>query len=105
MKFRYLSGVTTLTYAPDKCRGCGKCSDVCPHGVFAFEENGKARLADKDACIECGACMKNCPFGALQVQAGVGCATAILNSRKGGNPTCGPTCGESKPATGGCGCS
>jgi NAD-dependent dihydropyrimidine dehydrogenase PreA subunit len=45
-------------------------------------ENGKARLIDKDAYIECGACMKNCPFGAIRVEAGVGCAAAVLLLRK-----------------------
>lgn len=81
MKLRYLSGVATLAYDISKCTGCRRCVEVCPHGVFIME-NGKARLIDKDACIECGACMKNCAFGALKVDAGVGCAAAVLSSRK-----------------------
>lgn len=79
MNMRYLSGVTTLAYDADKCRGCGRCTEVCPQGVFTIE-NGRAKIADKDACIECGACRKNCPFEAVNVQAGVGCAAAIINS-------------------------
>ncbi len=76
---RYLSGVTTLEYAAEKCTGCGRCIEVCPHGVFTLE-NGKAVLKEKDACIECGACRKNCAFEAVTVRAGVGCATALINA-------------------------
>lgn len=76
---RYLSGVVTLQYDEQKCRGCGRCAEVCPHGVFTMQ-NGKAVLADRDACIECGACQKNCPFSAITVEAGVGCAAAIIGS-------------------------
>jgi len=36
---RYLAGVTTLVYAEEKCTGCGRCVDVCPHGVFVMEED------------------------------------------------------------------
>jgi NAD-dependent dihydropyrimidine dehydrogenase PreA subunit len=90
---RYLAGVTTLAYDEQKCRGCGRCAEVCPHGVFAVE-NGKARIADRDACIECGACRKNCPHGAVTVRAGVGCAAAIIGSfRSKKAPSCGGTNG------------
>jgi NAD-dependent dihydropyrimidine dehydrogenase PreA subunit len=76
---RYLSNVTTLAYNAEKCRGCGRCAEVCPHGVFVME-NGRAVIVDKDACIECGACRKNCRFDAITVQTGVGCAAAILGA-------------------------
>jgi NAD-dependent dihydropyrimidine dehydrogenase PreA subunit len=83
MKLRYLEGVTTLQFDPSKCRGCGRCVEVCPHAVFALEE-GLAVLKDKDACIECGACKKNCAFDAITVKAGVGCAAAVLGTWTGG---------------------
>lgn len=96
---RYVEGVTTLEFAPDRCDGCGRCIDVCPHAVFAHDgaaptgsSGGDAvvALADKDACIECGACVKNCPNGALKVRPGVGCASAIiLGWFTGSEPTCG----------------
>ena len=92
MKHRYLKNVTTLTYDPDKCTGCGICCEVCPHGVFDMSD-GKARLTDKDLCIECGACALNCPAKAIGVNAGTGCATAIIMSWfTGKDPECG--CGD-----------
>ncbi len=96
---RYLSGVASLNLSMDRCTGCGTCIEVCPHGVFRLEGK-KAVVVDKDLCMECGACMNNCAFGALNVDKGVGCAAAIINSIiSGGEPTCGCS-GESK--TGGC---
>jgi NAD-dependent dihydropyrimidine dehydrogenase PreA subunit len=81
---RYLSNVTSLEYEAARCTGCGRCVEVCPHGVFSL--NGrKAVLADKNLCMECGACSRNCEPQAIQVRPGVGCAWAILRSqwRKG----------------------
>jgi len=77
MGHRYLKNVTTLTFNAEKCSGCGLCTEVCPHGVFAIH-NETARITDKDLCIECGACALNCHAGAIQVNAGTGCAAAIM---------------------------
>jgi len=86
---RYLKNVVTLNLDDAKCIGCGKCIEVCPHGVFTLN-NGKAAIADRDACMECGACSRNCAFEALTVSAGVGCATGIIRGAlKGGSPECG----------------
>lgn len=93
MKHQYLKNVTTLELNQEKCTGCGMCTQVCPHGVFATE-NRKALIRERDLCMECGACAKNCPAEAIQVRAGVGCAYAItIGALKGGEPTCG--CDES----------
>ena len=92
MKQIYLKNVTTLELDGAKCTGCGRCTDVCPHGVLGVEgTNGrKAFISDRDACMECGACAKNCPVAAVKVRAGVGCAGAIVKSMfTGGEPTCG----------------
>lgn len=75
--FRYLEGVTTLELDKDTCVGCGMCTLVCPHQVFALEGK-KAVLADREACMECGACALNCPVDAISLTPGVGCAALII---------------------------
>lgn len=64
--------------------------EVCPHAVFAdVSGEKKVRVTDHDLCMECGACVQNCAFGALDVDYGVGCAAAIINSMiTGGEPSC-----------------
>jgi len=85
--------VNTLTYRPKLCTNCGLCSQVCPQGVFLPGKNA-ARMVNRAACIECGACMLNCAPGAIQVQAGVGCAEAMIRAAlTGGDTACGPDCG------------
>ena len=94
--FRYLAGVVTLELSEGACIGCGRCVEVCPHQVFEIEGK-RAKLADRDACMECGACALNCPVAAISVDAGVGCATGLINEwrreRKipgfGGGGSCG----------------
>ena len=94
MKHRYLENVTTLAYDVEKCAGCGMCALVCPHGVFAVNEK-KAHVVDRDSCMECGACSMNCPANAIDVNAGAGCAAAIIMSWfTGKEPACG--CGGSE---------
>ena len=89
MKHKYLKNVTTLSFTPEKCTGCKTCTQVCPHGVFTMDE-GKAKIIEKDSCMECGACALNCPAKAIDVNAGVGCAAAIIMSWfTGKEPTCG----------------
>ncbi|MHB8968431.1 MAG: mercury methylation ferredoxin HgcB [Thermoleophilia bacterium] len=86
---RYLADVTTLEYDVEKCTGCGRCVEVCPHGVFVIEDK-RARVTDRDRCMECGACALNCEYGALAVDAGVGCAAAIIKGLiTGSEPSCG----------------
>jgi ferredoxin len=76
--FAYLRNVTTLQLDPEKCIGCGRCVEVCPHQVFSIVDK-VAVLAARNACMECGACAKNCPVGAIGVDAGVGCASGMIN--------------------------
>lgn len=88
MKHKYLKNVATLKLSTEKCIGCGRCMEVCPHGVFRADDK-KARIKNKDRCMECGACAKNCPANAISVDAGVGCAAAVIMSWFTGNePSC-----------------
>lgn len=77
MKHRYLKNVATLRLSAEKCIGCGRCAEVCPHRVFSVDDK-QAKIEDRDLCMECGACAKNCPANAITVNAGVGCATAVI---------------------------
>ncbi len=93
---QYISGVSTLQLNQAICIGCGMCETVCPHGVFRIDEL-KASILDRDRCMECGACAKNCPVNAIEVNAGVGCASAIIYGwLTGKEPSCdcdgGSTC-------------
>lgn len=89
-RFVYLSDVVSLQLESDRCTGCGMCAIVCPHGVIVLED-GRAVISDRDACMECGACSLNCPVDAIDVNAGVGCAQAVINTtlgRTGGDCCC-----------------
>lgn len=86
-KMIYLKNVVTLQLNNEKCSGCGMCMVVCPHEVFSMN-NGRIQIENKDECMECGACAKNCPTEALSVQAGVGCAAAVINSALGREGAC-----------------
>ena len=77
MGLHYLKDVVTLELDRDKCTGCGLCTQVCGHAVFALD--GKVvQILEKDGCMECGACAMNCPVKAVTVREGVGCAWAIF---------------------------
>lgn len=88
MKHRYLKDITTLRLSAEACIGCGRCAEVCPHGVFKVDER-KARIKDKNLCMECGACATNCPVNAITVDVGVGCAAAVITGwLTGSEPRC-----------------
>lgn len=79
MKLKYLQNVATLKLNEENCIGCGRCAEVCPHGVFQINDH-KASILDLNSCMECGACSRNCPVHAIQVTPGTGCVYAVLKS-------------------------
>jgi NADH-quinone oxidoreductase subunit F len=55
----------TIFIEPSMCKGCSKCSKVCPVSAIS----GKIKepfIIDKDKCIKCGACVETCPFKAIK---------------------------------------
>jgi ferredoxin len=76
--FDYLPGVVTLELDQSSCIGCGLCPQVCPHMILEMRGT-KAIINNRDACMECGACALNCPVKAISVDAGVGCASGMIN--------------------------
>ena len=93
MELTYLKNVVTLSLDAEKCIGCGRCEEVCPHGVFSVTDK-KAQIVEVDLCMECGACALNCPANAIEVKAGVGCAAGIIRGWiTNSEPTCDYNCG------------
>lgn len=76
--FDYLPGVVTLELDQATCIGCGICPAVCPHLILEMR-GSKAVIRNRDECMECGACALNCPVKAITVDAGVGCASGMIN--------------------------
>jgi ferredoxin len=76
--FEYLPGVATLELDQGVCIGCGICPMVCPHLILEMH-GPKAAIRNRDECMECGACALNCPVRAITVDAGVGCASGMIN--------------------------
>lgn len=55
-----------VTYAidPEKCKGCSKCSRVCPVGAISGQIK-EPFVIDSSKCIKCGACKEACNFKAI----------------------------------------
>ncbi len=81
---QYLLSGDSLVLDQERCTGCHRCLEVCPHAVFSVADRTVA-IANRDDCMQCGACQMNCPAGAIEVSTGVGCAAAVVNGlRRGG---------------------
>ena len=58
----------SLVLDQDACIGCGRCTEVCPTGVYVLDVGGErrvARLENATVCELCTACVKQCPTGAI----------------------------------------
>ncbi len=51
----------------DSCVACGTCSETCPSGAIAMDDN-LGRYVISDACVDCGACEDACPMGCISAE-------------------------------------
>jgi NADH-quinone oxidoreductase subunit F len=54
-----------ISIEPTLCKGCSKCSRVCPVGAISGKVKETFKI-DEEKCIKCGACIASCPFGAIK---------------------------------------
>ena len=53
-----------------KCRGCKKCTVVCPGSLIELNEEKKAYIRYPKDCWGCASCLKECAFGAISFYLG-----------------------------------
>lgn len=56
-----------LGYRESKCRGCGKCFNVCDSGAISLADAVPFVRIDKSKCTNCGKCSKQCSAGAMKL--------------------------------------
>ena len=77
-KFGILHPVQTTNFIPqiqnEKCKGCGKCVEVCPVEAMTFvsandphhPEKKKAKI-NQEVCLGCGVCARVCPTDSIRL--------------------------------------
>ena len=58
-------GRPQLAFEREHCTSCGRCAEVCPHGVHALSDG--RHVVDYSRCVACGRCVAACPNGALRI--------------------------------------
>lgn len=56
--------LVSLEIDPKLCKGCSKCSRICPVGAISGEIKNPYKI-DQTICIKCGACKDCCNFHAV----------------------------------------
>lgn len=54
-----------VLYRKDRCIGCGRCVESCPHKALSFVNDGVH--VDLSRCVGCGVCASVCPSLALEL--------------------------------------
>ncbi len=51
----------------DNCKGCGKCTEVCPADLLIINEDRISFIfVEEGECLYCGACEEICPYDAIR---------------------------------------
>jgi adenylylsulfate reductase subunit B len=53
-----------------KCKGCKKCTAVCPGSLIKCDKDGKAYIKYPKDCWGCASCVKECQFHAISFYLG-----------------------------------
>ncbi len=78
-RFGPLQSVHTTNFLPslgsEKCKGCGKCVNVCPVEAMSLtsandprKPKAKKAKLDEDLCLGCGVCVRACPSEAIELK-------------------------------------
>ena len=57
----------TVVVDQQRCRGCGRCVEICPYRAISFQQNrvgGWHAVVDEALCKGCGNCISVCPSNA-----------------------------------------
>ena len=57
----------TVVIDQERCRGCGRCMQVCPYHAISFRKNdvgGWCAVVNEGLCKGCGNCIPRCPSNA-----------------------------------------
>ena len=64
-----------VTFATDKCKGCGLCVSVCPKQILVIAKekinkkgHSPAECIDQEKCIGCASCAVMCPDCVITVE-------------------------------------
>jgi heterodisulfide reductase subunit A-like polyferredoxin len=55
---------------PERCRGCGRCADICPFDAIHLRPNKQGSYTAEVLrynCVGCGGCVGRCPVTALDM--------------------------------------
>ncbi len=59
------SKLTTISIDEALCKGCSKCSRICPVGAISGQIKSPFKI-DQTKCIKCKACLESCVFHAIK---------------------------------------
>jgi adenylylsulfate reductase subunit B len=70
-----------------KCKGCGKCRQVCPGNLLQADNSGKTVMGYPKDCWGCTSCVKECDHYAINYYLGadIGGRGSLLHVRRRDN--------------------